>query len=177
MSILPATTTEVSGTPQARPGSATFLQVLPRRLVKYRELRGVTQAQLAKAARISRSTLNAIESGQAQDMKVSTLERLCHALGVSGDALLGYNSVKLVRRPKLRGLEPDGPVSAGNAHLCATCGKRVAARALHLPGDCMMALSDAGASDARIGAVFGLTTATIIFVLREEHEARRHRTF
>jgi DNA-binding Xre family transcriptional regulator len=159
------------------PASKTFLQVLPVRIVKYRELRHVSQGALARAAHISRSTLNLIESGQARDMKVSTLERLCHALGVSGDALLGYNSVKLVRKPHLHGVTPDGPEATAVARFCGTCGARVAARALHLPGDCMLELSDAGATADRIGAVFGLSTAAIEGVLREEHAARRHRKF
>jgi DNA-binding Xre family transcriptional regulator len=169
-SVLPAA-------PAKRPTGKTFLQVMPRRIVKYRELRAVTQGALAKAAHIARSTLNLIESGQARDMKVSTLERICHALDVSGDALLGYNSVKLVRKPHLLGVQPDGPESHAVARACAICGAHIAARALHLPGDCMLELSDAGGTAARIGAVFGLSTRAIELVLREEHAARRHRKF
>jgi DNA-binding Xre family transcriptional regulator len=176
MPTTPSTPRGLSSAPNARRAGTTFLQVLPRRIVKYRELRGVSQAALAKAAHISRSTLNAIEGGQASDMKVSTLERLCHALGVSGDALLGYNSVKLVRKPKLHGLtNRDKP--GRRAYACQTCGQKIAARAAHLPGACMMELSDKGATDERIGAVFGLSTPAITLVLREEHEARRHRRF
>lgn len=160
-----------------RPANKTFLQVLPVRIVKYRELRHVSQCALARAAHISRSTLNLIESGQARDMKVSTLERLCHALGVSGDALLGYNSVRLVRKPHLRGVSPDGPEPVAAARSCATCGLLIPARGLHLPGDCMLELSDRGETNERIGTVFGLSSAAIEGVLREEHRARRHRKF
>jgi transcriptional regulator with XRE-family HTH domain len=167
----------LSDLPYKKPANRTFLQVLPRRIVKYRELRAVSQAALAKAAHISRSTLNSIEGGFATDMKVSTLERLCHSLGVSGDALLGYNTVKLVRKPKLKGLSADGPLVEAVAQACATCGSKVAARVLHLPGDCMLELSDAGATAGRIGAVFGLSSAAIEGILREGHESRRHRKF
>ena len=168
--------TETSSAPSHRRGNATFLAVLPRRLVKYRELRKVTKTALAKAAGISRTTLNAIESGQLRDIKVTTLERLCHALGVSADALLGYNSVRLVRKPQLRAVDRNPPENAP-AHSCATCRKHIGVRELHLPGDCMMELSNAGETDRRIGIVFGLSTPAIALVLREEHEARRRRVF
>lgn len=155
----------------------TFLHVLPIRIVKYRELRQISQAALARAAGISRSTLNVIEGGQARDMKVSTLERLCHALGVSGDALLGYNSVRLVRNPSLRGISPFLANGGAVARACGICGGAVAARALHLPGDCILGLSDAGVTPARIGVVFGLSPTTVDLILRQEHESRRHRKF
>lgn len=171
----PAAPTGLSTPAHKRRAGTTFLQVLPRRIVKYRELRAVSQSALAKAAEISRSTLNTIEGGQAVDMKVSTLERLCHALGVSADALLGYNAVKLVRLPALHGLNKGGPRPFGSPRTCEVCGVAVAARALHLPGDCILELSDKGATGARIGAVFGLSTKTIEGVLREEHAIRRHR--
>jgi transcriptional regulator with XRE-family HTH domain len=161
---------------KSRP-SATFLQVLPRRIVKYRELRQVSQAALAKAARISRSTLNSIESGLASDMKISTLERLCHALGVSADAIMGYNSIRLVRSPKLHGLSPESQLGEGlgDARRCPTCGEQLRPRALHLPGDCMLELADNGESDRRIGIVFGLTALVVAVALKEEREIRRRR--
>jgi len=140
------------------------------------ELRKVSATALAKAAEISRSTLNIILSGQARDMKVTTLERICHALGVSGDALLGYNSVGLVRSPHLHGLDLGGSAFS-IARVCATCETQLAARELHLPGDCMMELARKGAKAKRIGQVFGLSTRVIGLVLREEHEARRRRRF
>jgi DNA-binding Xre family transcriptional regulator len=149
---------------------------LPRRIVRFRELRGVNQTELAAAAGISRSTLNVIEGGLAQDMRVSTLERLCLALGVSGDALLGYDTALLIRNPALRGLQQTADGFSA-AYICNTCGKNVAARALHLPGDCMVELFNDGASEERIGAVFGLSTSAVRLVLSEEHETRRRRKF
>lgn len=161
--------------PNARRARTTFLQVLPRRIVKYRELRAVSQSALAKAAHVSRSTLNMIESGHATDMKVSTLERLCHALGVSGDALLGYNSV-LVRNPLLHGLSARGTDPAlGVAHSCAICACKIGPRELHLPGDCMLELADNGATSTRIGALFGLRTDVVDWILFAEGRTRRLR--
>lgn len=153
---------------------ATFRRVLPQRLVKYRHLRGMSQTALAKAAGIARSTLNAIESGQATDIKLTTLEPVCHALGVSTDALLGYDSTPLVRSPQLRAIEdPEKSVD----RTCCACKKQIAARELHLPGECMMELSNSGASDRRIGIAFGLPTPAVTVILREEHAARRRMIF
>ena len=46
-----------------------------------RSSRGLTQAQLAKLAGISRTRLSVIESGAADNIEVSTLLRLVGALG------------------------------------------------------------------------------------------------
>lgn len=156
---------------------ATFLYVLPRRIVQYRELRRVTQKDLAAATRISKSTLNRIEGGQMPDMLVSTLESICHGLSVTPDALTGYDGMDLVRTPALAALDVRRGGHSPAAWRCETCEAWIAARALHLPGECMMTLADNGSTAARIAAVFGLTERTVESALREEHEARRHRRF
>jgi transcriptional regulator with XRE-family HTH domain len=162
--------------PAKRRASTTFLQVLPRRIVQYRELRGVSKAALARAAGVSVSTLKSIESGQAKDMKLSTLEKMCHALGVSADALCGFNDVLLVRNPERHGLiARDDPTLINPARACQHCGTHIRARAVHLPGSCMMVMFDRHTSPQRIGDVFGLSEQAILAVLREEHTVRSRR--
>ncbi|MBB98719.1 MAG: transcriptional regulator [Rhodobacteraceae bacterium] len=52
----------------------------------YRDLRGLTQAALAKEAGVSRVTIAEIETGRKQG-SVTTLRALAHALGVMLDDL------------------------------------------------------------------------------------------
>jgi DNA-binding XRE family transcriptional regulator len=61
---------------------ATF-RALAIELIRLRKLRGWTQAATAKLAGISRSTYNALESGQATGVMVGTVRRLELALGVA----------------------------------------------------------------------------------------------
>lgn len=52
-------------------------------LYKLRELRqssGITQAELAKKAKITRATISKIESGEEVEVKISTLENLAKVL-------------------------------------------------------------------------------------------------
>jgi transcriptional regulator with XRE-family HTH domain len=50
----------------------------------------MSQAGLAKASGVSKSTINALESGQSDDVYVRTVKMLADAVGVTVDALLGY---------------------------------------------------------------------------------------
>ena len=50
----------------------------------------MSQAALAKASGVSKSTINALESGQGEDVYVRTVRMLADALGVTVDALIGY---------------------------------------------------------------------------------------
>ena len=52
---------------------------------------GWTQQQLARRAGIAHSTLHAIECGLTHDIRLRTLLRLCDALHVTADFLLGIN--------------------------------------------------------------------------------------
>lgn len=58
------------------------------KLREYRKLRGMTQSELAKAAKIHRVTLARYETGHCVP-SVDKAERLAAALGVTVDELIG----------------------------------------------------------------------------------------
>jgi transcriptional regulator with XRE-family HTH domain len=58
------------------------------RVKELRELRSLTQAQLAKAAHISPVTINRIERGLVKGIDFLTLEKLAKALGVDPALLI-----------------------------------------------------------------------------------------
>src|SRR5881275_1337535 len=74
-------------------GPKQMPQLLCKRVALCRKHIGWTRKQLAKRAGIAHSTLHAIEAGITKDMHTRTLIRLCHALHVSADYLLGINPV------------------------------------------------------------------------------------
>lgn len=159
-----------------RPTGRTFLQVMPARIIKYAQLRGVTISALAKAAKISRSTLTEILGGQRPQVKVVTIERICHALGVSADALFGFNSVALVRTPRMGGLPAlvEGDAAWGLERQCAMCMEVVPPRVLHTQTDCIVEMSNNGESDSKIGSELGLSTKVIACALLDSVDAQRH---
>ena len=55
---------------------------------KARERQGLTQQQLAKAAKVSQPYLSQIESGSVKDPAVSRMHRIAKALGVKIEDLL-----------------------------------------------------------------------------------------
>ena len=66
--------------------------------------KGITQAQLARAAGVSQPNLSAIEKGR-RDMTIATLRRISAALGVSAARLLGEGApvtrVFALTRPRI----------------------------------------------------------------------------
>lgn len=59
-----------------------------KRLQKYREKRGYSQDLLSERAKINRETISRYENGQ-RNMSVRALIKLCIALAVSADVILG----------------------------------------------------------------------------------------
>ena len=59
------------------------------RLKAFRELRGISQAELAKRSRVHRPTISLLERGLQADISLSAAARLARALGVSLDMLVG----------------------------------------------------------------------------------------
>jgi DNA-binding Xre family transcriptional regulator len=66
-------------------------------LASLRELRGVTQAQLAHMLGISQSVIGRLESGKAQNIGIRTLVRIATALG--GQVHLSIKADPRPRRP------------------------------------------------------------------------------
>jgi transcriptional regulator with XRE-family HTH domain len=62
------------------------------RLRSFRAAAGLTQQQLATAAKLSVSVVTQIEQGKTDDPRLSTLRALAKALGVSLDKLAGNES-------------------------------------------------------------------------------------
>jgi transcriptional regulator with XRE-family HTH domain len=71
-------------------GARSVAQTISRAILREREKSGISQTNLANMAGISRSTLNDIESGLHRDLRVRTFLRICEALNIRPDKLLGY---------------------------------------------------------------------------------------
>lgn len=153
----------------------SYARVLSRRLIRFRELRGLSQTQLAAAAGVSRSALNALESGQSPGMMVATLCRLSFALDVTPDALLGYDETPLVRSTVVPQALAGSVRAFVAPRVCPQCGKTIPGRGLHPMADCLIGMYEGGDPAVRIGAVFGLSTDAVEAVLAVEYAVRRRR--
>ena len=80
-SLLSALSRPPKGSSRRRDNRA-IARALSVNLIRWRWVAGMTQAKLAKASGVSPSTINALESGQAQDVYVRTVKLLADALGV-----------------------------------------------------------------------------------------------
>ncbi len=69
---------------------------IPENIKKLRELRGITQLELAQKAGISRRTLARLENGDVRDPGIKQLRTLASALGVTLD-LLASERLTVVR--------------------------------------------------------------------------------
>lgn len=66
-----------------------------------REIKGLSQAQLAGRAKISTATLSSLETGAKPDMKLSTLGRLASVLGADpAELMLGATRGKNTKRKR-----------------------------------------------------------------------------
>ena len=60
------------------------------RVRELREARGLSQAALAKLARVRQGTISKLETGQTAGIDFSTLERLADALAVNAALLIAH---------------------------------------------------------------------------------------
>lgn len=74
------------------------------RLKRLREIKGLSQNELAKRAGVHRPTISELEAGRQQDVTVETAKRLARALGVSLGLLVGEDE---------NALEPAGVAMVG----------------------------------------------------------------
>jgi transcriptional regulator with XRE-family HTH domain len=67
-----------------------MIQLRPGALEAWRDKHGMTQAQLAKKAGVSRMTVWRIEHGQAESVTFGVVNRLAKALGEDADVLVTF---------------------------------------------------------------------------------------
>lgn len=65
------------------------IQQFGHRLRQARQRRGLTQRALAQQMRVAQGWLSELENGRQTHVQADTVYRLCQALGVSADVLLG----------------------------------------------------------------------------------------
>lgn len=65
-----------------------------KRFAEQRKVQGLTMAKLAKACKVSSAHISDIENGKRQP-SLELFKRLCLALGVSADEILGIDTSKL----------------------------------------------------------------------------------
>lgn len=73
---------------------ADLPKTLAERLKSFREAKGLTQRELAEEAGVGHSAVFHIEQGVRPDPRVSTLQALARALGVTLDELAGPSTKK-----------------------------------------------------------------------------------
>lgn len=59
------------------------------KLKELRETRKMTQSEIASLLGMAQQTYQKIESGKAENIRISTLKHICKTLNVSSDWLLG----------------------------------------------------------------------------------------
>ena len=67
---------------------------IQKRLKETRKQKGFTQKKIADLLGVTQQTYQQIEAGSTQDMRVSTLIRLCEILNISADWLLEIGEYK-----------------------------------------------------------------------------------
>lgn len=162
-------------------------QTLPRRLIRLRELYGLSQNALARSAGIAVSTLNEIESGLAPDVRLSTILKLCRVLKVSPDYLLGFDrDEEHVRRltetrHRLDSYAPSPLVladqAAGIQRKCMVCDHLLIQHEPHTQGECILMMHEKGRSLDYIAVFYGFTVSSIDKILNDEYDVRRLRRY
>lgn len=134
----------------------------PLRLRDLRQLYGLSQTCLSRRSGVPRSLVGGIEAGQAGDVRLSTLLKLCHVFGVSPDYLLGFDTgiTRAIYRPYVPPPNIDGA--------CQLCESRVRRGEPHRIGTCIAANHERGWRPEVLAVFYGLTLESIFAVLREE---------
>ena len=77
----------------------------------YRERKGISQAELARLAEVSNTTLNEIETRKFRDIRLSTLLQISDALDVSLHQLFLKSDIDLHRRDQTQLLKASETIS------------------------------------------------------------------
>lgn len=73
-------------------GGMTGVTPIRIRLREVRELRGLTQAELAERSGVGRPTISNIETGKTSGIDFDVLEKLATALGINAAMLIEHDS-------------------------------------------------------------------------------------
>jgi transcriptional regulator with XRE-family HTH domain len=152
--------------------------VLPRRITRLRRLLRLSQAELARKAGLTASTISQLEGGQ-HDPRCATVEAIARVLGVVPGYLLGADA------------EIEPTVSSGtitseamivhyaalkkaleSSRCCGICSQDLRAGEPHGAGDCMLHMYEGGKNKRFLSLTFGLSIAAIDAMLSAEYGAR-----
>lgn len=128
--------------------------VLPRRVRALRDRMGLSQRAFANWCGVSPATICELEAGQVQPT-LTTLIAVCRFLGVSPDALLGW--------------EEYGCGHAITSLTCERCMRRSVRGALHNVGDCIRDMDADGSTSRGIEMIHGLSRRAVGIILTDPH--------
>jgi transcriptional regulator with XRE-family HTH domain len=157
------------------PASDSMLKTaLPQTLCRLRGQRSMSQRKLARLSGVATSTIAAIETGQAKDVMLSTLLKLCGVLLVTCDYLLGIYADETFasETPAV-----ESRTARESSHNCEHCGQRLRPGEPHMLGECIMIADERGGSTVEhrkyLAARFGFGVASIDAICADEYSRRR----
>ena len=139
--------------------------ILPRRMVALRHVHSLSLRGLSRETGIAGSTLHMLETGFSTDVLLSTILRLCEALAVTPDYLLGVDR-DARHAHALLGVEGiDGH--------CEVCLIDLAPHEPRRLGECIRQHHHRGAGVKQLAARYGLCATSIERILRDEYALLR----
>jgi len=153
--------------------STVLKNILPGRLLLLRRIHSLSQKQAARRLGIAVSTLNAIEGGQANDLKFSTLCKMSECFRVSIDYLLGLER----QQDLVRGFYDQGVFryytieifEDGNSpRKCFYCGWPLNPHRSHSIPECMLMMHQRNQDYQFIANRFGFSVKGVQTIIEEE---------
>lgn len=120
---------------------------MPRRMIRFRELLGLTQKVLAEKAAIGRSTVSDLESGLIKNVNLSTVLAIVAVFDATPDQLLGFDK---------------------RLSVCEGCRNTA---------QNVTTLHEGGRSTPGIATLLGLHESSVEQILEAEYQSRRLRRF
>ena len=134
-------------------------------MIALRHVHSLSLRGLSRETGIAGSTLHTLETGFSADVLLSTLLRLCEALAVTPDYLLGIDRDARLARALLGASEIDGH--------CQVCLIDLAPHEPHRLGECIRQHHHRGASVKHLAARYGLCATSVERILRDEYALLR----
>jgi len=131
---------------------------LPQQLSKLRAIRNLSLSDLAKLSGVSKSTIAEIETGQAKNVTLGTILKLCQFFGVSLDEITGFfDEVPHIKRP---GTSP-GFALVNMKPVCMKCRGHLRRGERHFYEECIMHLHQEAVSRERIAVIMECEVSTV----------------